>query len=130
MEQYQHLILTQSYHNSLFVYSSEDSNIPSLHITKISPSCKSLSYTTKSISVNIPVGNDNDFKDSDVYKDQEMTCTDYTYNGYPIYSYTFTPTWGGGQFRFKHYKNGDWKEDYTSDWHSITEQIYRGYYNE
>ena len=75
-------------------------------------------------------GNDNDFKDSDVYKDQEMTCTDYTYNGYPIYSYTFTPTWGGGQFRFKHYKNGDWKEDYTSDWHSITEQIYRGYYND
>ncbi len=75
-------------------------------------------------------GNDDDFKDGDVYWNQEMTCTDYTYNGYPIYSYTFTPTYSGGQFRFKHYKNGDWKEDYTSDsWHSTTEQIYRGYYN-
>lgn len=74
-------------------------------------------------------GTDNDFKDGDVYWNKEMTCTDYTYNGYPIYSYTFNPTWSGGQFRFKHYKNGDWKEDYTSDWHSTTEQIYRGYYN-
>ena len=60
---------------------------------------------------------------------QDMANTGYTYNGYPIYSYTFTPTWSGGQFRFKHYKNGDWKEDYTSDWHSTTEQIYRGYNN-
>lgn len=60
---------------------------------------------------------------------QDMTNTGYTYNGYPIYSYTFTPTWSGGQFRFKHYKNGDWKENYTSDWHSTTEQIYRGYNN-
>lgn len=75
-------------------------------------------------------GTDNKFNDGDVYWNQEMTCTDYTYNGYPIYSYTFTPTWSGGQFRFKHYKNGDRKEDYTSDWHSTTEQIYRGYYND
>ena len=74
-------------------------------------------------------GKENEFNDGDVYWNQEMTCTDYTYNGYPIYSYTFIPTWSGGQFRFKHYKNGDWKEDYTSDWHSTTEQIYRGYYN-
>ena len=74
-------------------------------------------------------GNDYDFKDGDVYWNQEMTCTNYTYNGYPIYSYTFPPTHSGGQFRFKHYKNGDWKEDYTSDWHSTTEQIYRGYHN-
>ena len=74
-------------------------------------------------------GNDDDFKDGDVYWNQEMTCTDYTYNGYPIYSYTFTPTYSGGQFRFKHYKNGGWKEDYTSDWHLTTEQIYRGYYS-
>ena len=73
--------------------------------------------------------NDADFKDGDVYWNQEMTCTDYTYNGYPIYSYTFTPTYSGGQFRFKHYKNGGWKEDYTSDWHLTTEQIYRGYYS-
>ena len=75
-------------------------------------------------------GNKDDFKDGDVYWNQEMTCTDYTYNGYPIYSYTFTPKYSGGQFRFKHYKNGGWKEDYTSDWHSTTEQIYRGYYND
>ncbi|MEE0921325.1 MAG: InlB B-repeat-containing protein [Paludibacteraceae bacterium] len=74
-------------------------------------------------------GNDYDFKDGDVDWNKEMTCTDYTYNGYPIYSYTFTPKHSGGQFRFKHFKNGDWKEDYTSDWHQNTEQIYRGYYN-
>ena len=57
---------------------------------------------------------------------QDMTNTGYTYNGYPIYSYTLNQA--GAQFRFKHYKSGVFKENYTTDWHSTTNQIYRGYY--
>lgn len=57
----------------------------------------------------------------------EMTNTGYTYNGYPIYTYTLDQA--GAQFRFKHYKNGVWQEDYTADWHGTTNQIYRGYYS-
>jgi hypothetical protein len=59
---------------------------------------------------------------------QDMTNTGYTYNGYPIYSYTLNQA--GAQFRFKHYKSGVFKENYTTDWHSTTNQIYRGYYEE
>lgn len=58
---------------------------------------------------------------------QDMTNTGYTYNGYPIYSYTLNQA--GAQFRFKHYKSGVFKENYTTDWHSTTNQIYRGYYD-
>lgn len=59
---------------------------------------------------------------------QDMTNTGYTYNGYPIYSYTLNQA--GAQFRFKHYKSGAFKENYTTDWHSTTNQIYQGYYSE
>ena len=59
---------------------------------------------------------------------QDMTNTGYTYNGYPIYSYTLNQA--GAQFRFKHYKSGVFKENYTTDWHSTTNQIYRGFYSE
>lgn len=59
---------------------------------------------------------------------QDMTNTGYTYNGYPIYSYTLNQA--GAQFRFKHYKSGVFKENYTTDWHSTTNQIYRGYYDQ
>ena len=59
---------------------------------------------------------------------QDMTNTGYTYNGYPIYSYTLNQA--GAQFRFKHYKSGAFKENYATDWHSTTNQIYQGYYSE
>ena len=59
---------------------------------------------------------------------QDMTNTGYTYNGYPIYSYTLNQA--GAQFRFKHYKSGAFKENYTTDWHSTTNQIYQGYYSD
>lgn len=58
---------------------------------------------------------------------QDMTNTGYTYNGYPIYSYTLNQA--GAQFRFKHYKSDAFKENYTTDWHSTTNQIYQGYYS-
>ena len=58
---------------------------------------------------------------------QDMTNTGYTYNGYPIYSYTLNQA--GAQFRFKHYKSGAFKENYTTEWHETTNQIYQGYYD-
>lgn len=61
------------------------------------------------------------------YYNAAMTKTAYTYNGYPIYSYTLDKA--AAQFRFKHFKNSVWKENYTADWHSTTGQIYRGYWN-
>lgn len=59
---------------------------------------------------------------------QDMTNTGYTYNGYPIYSYTLNQA--GAQFRFKHYKSGAFQKNYTTDWHSTTNQIYQGYYSD
>ena len=74
-------------------------------------------------------GSEGNFNAGDTYLDAAMTKTDYTYNGYPIYSYTFTPTHGGGQYRFKHYKSGVWKEDYTAAWSTENGKIYDGYYS-
>lgn len=68
-----------------------------------------------------------DCQDFNGLYNQEMTNTGYTYNGYPIYSYTLNQA--GAQFRFKHYKSGAFKEDYTTDWHATTNQIYQGYYS-
>lgn len=64
----------------------------------------------------------------DGYYNAPMTKTAYTYNGYPIYSYTLNKA--AAQFRFKHFKNSVWKENYTADWHSTTGQIYRGYWDD
>ena len=62
------------------------------------------------------------------YYNAAMTKTAYTYNGYPIYSYTLDKA--AAQFRFKHFKNSVWKENYTADWHSTTGQIYRGHWDD
>lgn len=68
-----------------------------------------------------------DCQDFNGLYNQDMTNTGYTYNGYPIYSYTLNQA--GAQFRFKHYKSGTFKENYTTDWHETTNQIYQGYYD-
>lgn len=75
-------------------------------------------------------GSEDNFNASDAYMDVAMTNTGYTYNGYPIYSYTFTPNNGGGQYRFKHYKSGAWQEDYTAAWSTENGKIYDGYYSD
>ena len=86
--------------------------------------------STSTIKVDVRYqGSEGYFNDGDTYKDQTMTNTGYTYNGYPIYSYTWSPTNGGGQYRFKHYKNGDWKDDYTAAWYTGNGTIYDGYYS-
>lgn len=68
-----------------------------------------------------------DCQDFNGLYNQDMTNTGYTYNGYPIYSYTLNQA--GAQFRFKHYKSGAFKENYTTEWHETTNQIYQGYYD-
>lgn len=85
---------------------------------------------TSTIKVDVRKGHPEcfDCDDFNGLYNQDMTNTGYTYNGYPIYSYTLNQA--GAQFRFKHYKSGVFKENYTTDWHSTTNQIYRGYYDQ
>lgn len=67
------------------------------------------------------------------YLNAEMTNTGYTYNGYTIYSYTFKELYDGAEIRFKHYKSGEWQEDYGTGWGETTTingKIYRGYYSD
>lgn len=88
---------------------------------------KAWDNSTSSIKVDVRYqGSENNFNEGDTYFNQTMTKLDATYRGYPIYSYTFTPTYGGGQYRFKHYKNGDWKEDKAIPWSSDNRKIYDG----
>lgn len=85
---------------------------------------------TSTIKVDVRKGHPEcfDCQDFNGLYNQDMTNTGYTYNGYPIYSYTLNQA--GAQFRFKHYKSGTFKENYTTDWHETTNQIYQGYYSE
>lgn len=85
---------------------------------------------TSTIKVDVRKGHPEcfDCQDFNGLYNQDMTNTGYTYNGYPIYSYTLNQA--GAQFRFKHYKSGAFKENYATDWHSTTNQIYQGYYSE
>lgn len=88
---------------------------------------KAWDNSTSSIKVDVRYqGSENNFNEGDTYFNQTMTKLDATYRGHPIYSYTFTPTYGGGQYRFKHYKNGDWKEDKAIPWSSDNRKIYDG----
>lgn len=79
-------------------------------------------------------GNMGDFSTyGNAYLNAEMTNTGYTYNGYTIYSYTFKELYDGAEIRFKHYKSGEWQEDYGTGWGETTTingKIYRGYYSE
>lgn len=85
---------------------------------------------TSTIKVDVRKGHPEcfDCNDFNGLYNQDMTNTGYTYNGYPIYSYTLNQA--GAQFRFKHYKSSAFKENYTTDWHSTTNQIYQGYYSD
>lgn len=84
---------------------------------------------TSTIKVDVRKGHPEcfDCQDFNGLYNQDMTNTGYTYNGYPIYSYTLNQA--GAQFRFKHYKSGAFKENYTTEWHETTNQIYQGYYD-
>ncbi len=92
---------------------------------------KAWDNSTSTIKIDVRYqGTEGNFNSYDAYMDVAMTNTGYTYNGYPIYSYTFTPNNGGGQYRFKHYKSGVWQEDYTAAWSTENGKIYDGYYSE
>lgn len=87
--------------------------------------------STSSIKIDIRLS-----KTSYIYN-KDMTKTSYTYYGYPVYSYTFTEQDGGAEIRFKHYKNGEWNQDYNAqsgNWESgwtqssiYNNKLYLGY---